>query len=296
MIYDLIVIGMGPSGMAAAVYAKRNGLNVLILEKSMPGGLVNNSSEVDNYLGYPGIKGIDLVANFVSHISSLDIPYKIEEVKDIKLEQDIKKVITAKEEYNTKNIIIATGRSPELLGLPKEKELIGRGISTCALCDGVFFKDKVIAVVGGGNSALEEAIHLSSIVSKIYLIHRRENLRGEEILRSSVESKDNIEIIYNSEITKLLEAGNKLSGIELNNKEVINIEGLFIYIGYKPNTEVFKNIVATNKEGYIKVNQYYETSVSGIYAVGDIIEKEYYQIITAVNEGSVAALNISRIK
>ena len=292
--YDLIIIGMGPAGMSAAIYAKRNGLNVLILESVMPGGLVNNSSEVDNYLGFYNTSGPDLVEKFTSHIKSLDINYKIKEVSEIINLKDIKKIITKDEEFLCKFIIIATGRSPKLLGLPNELNLLGRGISRCALCDGMFFKDKDVAVIGGGNSALEETLHLANICKKIYLIHRRDSLRGENILQDRIKSKENIEILYNSEVTKINDENELLKSIEINHEKEINIQGMFVYIGYVPKIDFAKGLVETNEAGYIKVNGEYETSTKGIYAIGDIIDKDYYQIVTAVSEGAIAAINISK--
>lgn len=293
-IYDLIIIGMGPAGMSAAVYAKRNGLEVMLLEKKIPGGLVNNSSEVDNYLGFPDISGPELVEKFLYHIKSLDIPYKIKEVINIKIKKNIKKVMTKNEEFLTKNIIVATGRSPRTLGLPNELELIGKGISHCALCDGVFFKNKAIAVVGAGNSALEETLHLSTLCNKIYLINRNDDLRGDEILQEEIKEKKNIEIIYNSKVTKINEENGFLRSIEISGKKELDVSGMFIYVGYEPKIDFIKDKVETNAAGYIKVNSKFETNIDGIYAVGDIIAKRHYQIIVAASDGAKAAINISK--
>ena len=293
MVYDLIIIGMGPGGMNAAIYAKRNGLNVLILERSAPGGLLNYTSEIDNYIGLPSVKGTELAKKFFEHIKMLEIPYKLKEVLNIENLNDNKKVITASEEFICKSIIIATGRTPKLLGLPNEQELIGRGISRCALCDGMFFKGKDVAVVGGGNSALEESLHLANICNKVYIIHRRDLLRGENILQDKVNNKDNIEIIYNSEVTKINEENGILKNIEINNEQKLDVSGLFIYIGYTPAVSFVNDLLETNENGYIKVNSRFETNIKGIYAIGDIIEKDYYQIVTATSDGAIAAINIS---
>ena len=293
MIYDLIIIGMGPGGMSAAIYAKRNGLNVLLLEKNMPGGITNYTSEVDNYLGMPNVKGPELAMKFFEHIKSLEIPYKLKEVTNIIDEGKTKKIMTKDEEFICKKIIVATGRSPKLLGLPNEIELSGKGISRCALCDGMFYKDKVVAVIGGGNSALEESIHLAKLCSKVYLIHRRDEFRAEATIQDRIKEKENIEIIYNTEVIKINEENGRLKSVTLSNNEELKTSGLFIYIGYNPNTEVLKDVVAIDENGYIEVDERYETTVKGIYAIGDIILKDYYQIIIAASEGAKAAINIS---
>lgn len=296
MEYDSIIIGMGVSGISAAIYAKRAGNNVLMIEKSRPGGILNIIDSIENYPGIKKISGPDLSLQLFEQINNLNVPYKIEEVIDITVEEEFKIVKTTKNSYRAKNILIATGRSPILLGLPKEEELMGKGISTCALCDGALYKEKEVAVVGGGNSALQEALYLSNIVKKIYLIHRREEFRAENDLITQIKSKKNIEIIYNAKITELLEEKEKLSGVVLNDERKLKINGLFIYIGYAPKTDFAKNLGITNATGYIEVNDNYETKIPGIYASGDIIIKKVYQIVTAAAEGATAAIRFSRKK
>ncbi len=294
MKYDSIIIGMGVAGIAAAIYAKRAGNNVLLLEKERPGGILNIIDNIENYPGFKKISGPDLSLQMFEQINELKIPYKIEEVIDITIQDDLKIVKTKKETYQCNNILIATGRSPILLGLPKEEELIGKGISTCALCDGTLYKNKNVAVVGGGNSALQEALYLSKIVKKIYLIHRREEFRAEKELIEKIKSSENIEIIYNSQITNYIEENGILTGIEINEAKELKIDGLFIYIGYAPKTDFAKKLNITNPAGYIEVDKNYETNVPGIYAAGDIIIKKVYQIITAASEGATAAIRFSR--
>jgi len=293
MIYDLIIIGMGPAGMNAAIYAKRNGLNVLMLEKNMPGGMLNYISEIDNYLGFSSISGSDLAMKFYEHIKSLDIPFKLKEVIEIIDEKETKRIITKDEEYICKNIIIATGRKSKLLGLPNEKELIGKGISFCALCDGMFFKGKTVAVIGGGNSALEEALHLAKLCEKVYLIHRREEFRADIEPQEKVNEKENIQVILNTEIKAINEENNRLKSLTLSNNEELEVSGLFIYIGYEPNINLIKKLVETDRKEYIIVDEKFKTSCDGIYAIGDIIKKDCYQIVTAISEGAIAAINIS---
>lgn len=296
MTYDSIIIGMGIAGISAAVYAKRSGSNVLLLEKMRPGGIINTIDKIENYPGFKSITGPDLAFQLFDQVNALQVPYKMEEVINISLENDVKIVKTTSSEYRALNVLIATGRSPILLGLPNEEKLIGKGISTCALCDGYLYKGKEIAVVGGGNSALQEALYLSNIVNKIYLIHRRDEFRGDEELVSRVKEKENIEILYNSQVTELKENNDELKSIVINNEKELPVSAMFVYIGYAPKTEFAKELGITNPVGYIEVDENFETKVPGIYAAGDIIIKKVYQIVTAASEGATAAIRFSRKK
>lgn len=295
MKYDLIIIGMGIAGISAAIYAKNSGLNVLMLEREMPGGLTNKINTINNYPGLETISGPDLSYKLFNTIENLKIPYQIQEVKNIKIKDNKKIIVTEKEEFETNNIIIATGRKNKKLGLKNELELLGHGISTCALCDGALYQNKEIAIVGGGNSAVEEAIYLSNIVKKVYIIHRRSAFTADESLIEELNKKKNIEYFWNSEITSLEKEKEKLTSITINHEKKLNIEGLFTYIGFEPNIDFVKDLKITDKNGYIKVNKKYETSIPGIYAVGDAIKKEIYQLITAANDGVIAAINISKL-
>lgn len=296
MTYDSIIIGMGIAGISAAIYAKRSGNNVLMLEKMRPGGIINTIDKIENYPGLKSITGPDLAFQLFEQVNHLQVPYKMEEVINITLDGDTKIVTTKENEYRAKNILIATGRSPILLGLPKEEELIGKGISTCALCDGYLYKDKDIAVVGGGNSALQEALYLSNIVKKIYLIHRRDEFRADSSLVEEIKEKENIEICYNSQVTELKEENGELKKIVLNDKTEIPVSAMFVYIGYAPKTEFAKELGITNAAGYLEVNENFETKVPGIYGAGDIIVKKVYQIVTAASEGATAAIRFSKKK
>lgn len=292
MKYDVIIIGMGISGISAAIYAKNSGLNVLMLEREMPGGLTNKINKITNYPGIGETTGPDLSYKLFEAINELEIVYKIAEVKNIKVKDDIKIIETENETYETSKVIIATGRKNRFLGLENEKELLGKGISTCALCDGALYKDKEIAIVGGGNSAVEEAIYLSNIVKKIYMIHRKNSFTADENLVNELNKKDNVEYLWNSNITSIKEENGKLASISVNDDTELNIEALFTYIGFEPNIEFIKELNITDEQGYIKVNEKYETEVSGIYAVGDAIKKDVYQLITAANDGAIAAINL----
>ena len=292
MIYDVVIIGMGISGICAAIYAKRSNLNVLIIDKSMPGGLLNNIENIDNYPGYSHIAGPDLAEKLFEQITNLNVEMKYEEVINIEDKNDIKIIKTTNNTYEAKRVLIATGRSQRTLGLEHEKELLGRGISTCALCDGNFFKEKEVAVIGGGNSALQEALYLSKIVKKIYLIHRRGEFTAQPEIIDKVKNTDNIEIMMNKNVKELIKNDEVLGGIILNDGTVLDVEGLFIYIGFTPKADFINNLNITNESGYILVDDKMETKVKGIYASGDIIKKQVYQLVTGASEGAVAAINI----
>ena len=292
VIYDTVVIGSGVAGMTAAIYLKRANLNILLLEKSAPGGQINRTASITNYPGIKEIDGPSLSLNMLEQLKSLDIETKYGNVLNI-TDGEIKTIKTDLEEIKTKTVLIATGRNPKELGLEHEKQLTGRGVSWCAICDGPLYKDKIVAVVGGGNSAFEEALYLSTIVKKLYLIHRRDTFRADNILVEKLKEKENVEFILNSTITKLNEKDNHLESIEVNNKE-IKVDGLFIYIGFKPETDIFNNLNLELDDGYILVDKNMKTNIKGIYAAGDVIKKDYYQISTAVGEAATAALTIKR--
>ncbi len=291
MKYDLIIIGMGISGISSAIYASNSNLKVLLLEKDTPGGLLNKISKITNYPGFKEISGPDLSYNLFDMIND-KVDYKIEEVIDIKLNGKEKRIITNKNEYLSNYIIIASGRANARINISGERELLSKGISTCALCDGHLYKNKEIALVGGGNSAIEEALYLSDIVKKIYLIHRRDKFRADSSLVAEIAKKNNIEYLFNSQITSINSEDDKLSSIVINNNKVLKIDGLFTYLGFVPNTTFLDSLNLNNDKGYILVDDNYETNINGIYAVGDCIKKSVYQLITAGNDGAVAATNV----
>ncbi len=290
--YDLIIIGMGIAGVSASIYAKRSNLNVLLIEGDTPGGTLNKIPDITNYPGFNSITGPDLAMNLFNTINELEIPYKLEEVTDVILD-NTKTIKTKNNVYHSKYLLIATGRKPNFLGIPKEKEFLGKGISTCALCDGALYKNKEVAVIGGGESALSESLYLSKICKKVYLIHRREEFRGEQQTLKTVKDKENIEIILNNEVKNLIIENNTLKGIELKDQK-LNISCMFLYIGSSPNTEFLKQTDIKLDNNYIVVNDKYETNIKGVYAAGDVIKKDIYQLITAASEGATAAINISK--
>jgi len=289
--YDIIIIGMGISGITAGMYAKRSNKKVLIIDKGMPGGLLNNIDKISNYPGLIDISGPDFASVLENQVKSMDIPYVLEEVKEVKLNNEVKEVITTNKTYKAKKIILAMGRKPKYLGLDNEKDLLGRGLSTCAMCDANFYKNEDIAIVGTGNSALQEALYLANIVNNIYLINRRDGFRGEEMLVSEVKNNPKIKIIYNANIESMNEENNKLSSITLDNGNTLNVKGVFIYIGYRPATEFIPQEIL-EEDGYIKVNDKLETPLKGVYAIGDIIKKDTYQLVTAASDGARVIYNI----
>ncbi len=289
--YDIIIIGMGISGITAGIYAKRGNKKVLLIDKGMPGGLLNNIDKISNYPGLIDIPGPDFAQVLEQQINSMEIPYVLEEVKELDLKGKTKKVITTNNTYETKKVILAMGRKPKYLGLDNEKDLLGHGLSTCAMCDANFYKGEDIAIVGTGNSALQEALYLANIVNHIYLINRRDGFRGEDMLVEEVKNNSKIEIIYNANIKDMHEENNKLSGITLDNGTKLNVKGVFIYIGYRPATEfVSKEIL--DEDDYVKVNDTLETNIKDVYAIGDIIKKDTYQLVTAASDGARVIYNM----
>ena len=288
--FDCIIIGAGISGCTAAIYLKRAGLNILMLEKKAIGGQIINTSEIENYPTITSTDGFTFSENLKKQIKNLNIEIKYEEVLDIK-NNDVKEVVTKNNTYLTKNIIIATGRIPRKLDLENENNLLGKGISYCATCDGFFYKNKDVAILGGGNSALEAAIYLSKICNNVTIINRSEKLRADYELINEVKNLNNIKIIYNEQIKELKENNEYLDSLILNN-QTLKVDGLFIYIGLIPTLSFIKNINLNLDNGYILVDNKMKTNIDGIYACGDIIKKDLYQIITAASEGAIAASNI----
>ena len=291
--FDCIIIGAGVAGTTASIYLKRWNFNILLLEKNMPGGIISNTSIIENYPGIKKIDGSTFAMNLYEQIKELDINYKYGNASEITQKNNLFIVNTDLGNYQTKSIIIATGRTPRKLNLENEDKLIGNGISYCATCDGLLYKDKEICVVGGGNSALEESLYLSKICKKVTIINRSSKLRADEILIEKVKNTANIEVMYNSNIIKLKEKQNKLTNIiikkENETKELL-CHGLFIYIGFEPIIPNVPNLKLN--DNYIVVDEKMQTNIDNICACGDIIKKDLYQIITAAGEGATAANTI----
>lgn len=294
--YDVIIIGMGIGGITAGIYGKRAGLNVLMFEKSAPGGMLQKIYKIQNYPGFSEISGPDLALNLFNQVKKVGVPFKFEEVIDVEITEEYKKVITKNGTYEAKNVIVATGRTPKYLGLDNEKDYLGRGLSTCASCDGNFYKGEDVAVVGSGNSALQESLYLANIVNKVYLLHRGVNFKGDDALVERVRNTQNIEIVDGVNIKKINEVEGKIESVTLDNEKTINVKGVFIYIGYKPDTEMFKKLDITNINGDIIVSENFETEIDGLYAIGDCAKKGVYQLVTAASDGCIAVSDIEKIR
>ncbi len=290
--YDIIIIGAGPAGLTAAIYGKRALKKVLVLEALSYGGQIINTLDIENYPAAAHISGFDFATNLYNQAKELGTEIKFEKVTNIIDNDDIKKVVTSKGEYETKTIIIATGADNRKLGLENEDKLIGKGISYCATCDGNFFKGKDVAVVGGGNTALEDTLYLTDLVNKVYLIHRRDEFRGDPTIVEKLKEKDNVEFVYNSNVTKLI-SNDKLEGVEVTNKDgstkELSVSGLFVAIGKVPENENFKEIINLDESGYIIAGEDCHTNREGIFVAGDNRVKELRQLVTATSDGAIAA-------
>lgn len=299
MIYDIIIIGSGPAGLTAAIYAKRACLNALLLyDPYAVESQICNTYEVCNYPGFNNISGQELHDNFKKHAKELNVEMKGEKVLEITdIYLDVKKVKTKNDEYETKTIILASGGSPKKGGFEREDEFVGNGVSYCATCDGAFFKDREVAVIGGGDTAVEDAIFLSRLAKKVYLIVRRNELRATKVLQEEVQSAKNVEILYET-IVKDIIGENKLEGILIKGKNDVimselSVDGLFVGIGMNPASSLLKDKVEMDGD-YIKADETCETSVKGIYAVGDVRKKQLRQVITACADGANAITSIQR--
>ena len=293
MLYDIIIIGAGPAGLTSAIYAKRANKNVLVLEAKNYGGQIINTLDIENYPANEHISGFDFATNLYNQAKNLGADIKFEKVVDINNLGKEKEVITTKNTYKTKTIIIATGSENRKLGLPNENEFASKGISYCATCDGAFYKEKTVAVVGGGNTALEDALYLADLASKVYLIHRRDEFRGEESTINLLKEKDNIEFLYNSNVTKL-NTKDRLESIEVTSNDgetrTIDVDALFIAIGRIPENQNFAKLINLDNAGYIISNEYCHTNVEGIFVAGDNRVKELRQLVTATSDGAIAAV------
>ena len=298
-IYDLAILGAGPAGICAAIYATRAKLNTIWLDKKfVQGGQIVDTYEVDNYPGLPGITGLDLGEAMAGHAAKLGMKPQRETVRSIEAEQGIKVIRTKKNEYRARAVIIACGATHRHLGIPGEEELSGMGVSYCATCDAAFFQDRTVVVVGGGNVAVEDAILLSRTCKKVYLVHRRDELRAEKILQESFFACKNVEIIWDS-IPLSIEGTDKVEALKIQNKKTqeesfIETDGVFIAVGIVPGTEKFKDLVKLDEAGYIVAGEDGITSEPGIFAAGDIRTKNLRQIVTAVADGANAVASVQR--
>ncbi len=292
-IYDLAIIGGGPAGFTAGIYAKRAGLSVVMFEKNIPGGAVAITNEVCNYPGFEKIEGPELANRMFEHAVNLGVEAIFEEVTSTELEGDIKTIKTFSGTYQARTVIICLGAAARKLSAEGEKSFIGKGISYCATCDGNLYKGKSVAVVGGGNSALEDAVYMSNIAEKVYLIHRRDEFRGDDILVKDVKAQKNIELVLCAKVNKV-EGSEKLENAVIENipnKTISNLalDGLFVSIGRGPDTEVIDKKVLRDENGYIVSDEKMKTNLDGVYVAGDIRKTPLRQIVTACSDGAIAA-------
>lgn len=293
-IYDVIIAGAGPAGMTAAVYTSRANLSTLMLERGVPGGQMANTEEVENYPGFDHILGPDLSTKMFEHAKKFGAEYAYGDIKEVIDGEEYKTVIAGSKQYKARAIIIATGAEYKKLGAPGEKELGGRGVSYCAVCDGAFFKGKELVVVGGGDSAVEEGVYLTRFATKVTIVHRRDELRAQKILQKRAFDNEKVDFIWSHTVKEIKEKDGKVGSLILadaktGEEKEFNADGVFIYVGMVPLSKPFESLGITNANGYIETNDQMETRVEGIFAAGDIREKTLRQIVTATGDGSIAA-------
>lgn len=295
-IYDVVIIGAGPAGMTAAVYTSRANLTTLMLERGIPGGQMANTEEVENYPGFDHILGPELSTKMFDHAKKFGAEYAYGDVQEIVDGEEYKIIKAGSKEYKARAVIISAGAEYKKIGVPGEKELGGRGVSYCAVCDGAFFKNKELFVIGGGDSAVEEGVYLTRFASKVTIVHRRDELRAQKILQQRAFDNEKVDFIWNTTLKQINEKDGKVGSVTLTSTETgeereLPADGVFIYIGMLPLTKPFESLGITNENGYIVTNEQMETKVEGIFAAGDIREKTLRQIVTATGDGSIAAQN-----
>ncbi|OXS79389.1 thioredoxin-disulfide reductase [Domibacillus enclensis] len=293
-VYDVIIIGAGPAGMTAAVYTSRANLSTLMIERGVPGGQMANTEEVENYPGYDHILGPELSTKMFDHSKKFGAEYAYGDIKSITDGKEYKTINAGSKQYKARAIIITTGAQYKKIGVPGENELGGRGVSYCAVCDGAFFKEKDLVVVGGGDSAVEEGVYLTRFAKKVTIVHRRDELRAQKILQDRAFANEKVDFIWSHTVKEINEKDGKVGGVTLVSTEngeerEFPADGVFIYIGMVPLTKPFLDLGITNDEGYIVTNEKMETKIPGIYAAGDVREKMLRQIVTATGDGSIAA-------
>lgn len=295
MIYDVIVIGAGPSGMTAALYASRANLRVALIEQGVPGGQMNNTSDIENYPGFSHISGADLAMNMFEPLESFGVEYLYGLVSSVEEQDDLKVVYTDEEVYKTKTVIIATGAKHKHLNVKGEEEYNSHGVSYCAVCDGAFFKDDEVLVVGGGDSAVEEAIYLTQFAKKVTIVHRRCELRAQQLIQERAFKNNKIDFLWNTVVESINGNGNSVTDVEVSNvitgkKSNLKTNGVFIYVGLNPVSDYVRKLGITDENGWVITDDKMNTSISGIFAIGDVRQKELRQITTAVGDGAIAGI------
>ena len=295
-IYDLIIIGGGPGGISAAIYAARANLDILVLEKTYAGGQIASTDKMENYLGFKSISGMEFGERLEEHLTSAGVEITFEEVTEMNLKGVIKKITTTENTYHSRTVILAMGAQPRMLGVPGEAELRGRGVSYCATCDGAFFRDRDVAVIGGGDTACDEAMYLAGLCSKVYLVHRRDKLRARGVIAEKVKNHPRIEVVWDSTIEEIT-AENVVTGINVKNKITgavrhIPISGLFVAVGIVPQTDLVRDQFGMSEGESIDTDQCMRTSIQGVFAVGDIRSTPLRQVITAAADGALAVYGV----
>lgn len=297
--YDIIIIGSGPAGLSAAIYAQRACLDTIVIEKNgISGGQVLNTWEVDNYPGFPGVTGFELSRQFREHANKLGARVVQDEVVQVELSGNVKKVVCEEETYEARCVILASGAHHRTLEVPGEEELRGAGVSYCATCDGAFFRGRTVAVVGGGDAALEDAIFLARMCEKVYIVHRRDKLRGAKRLQERLQALENIEFVWNSE-TAAIEGNGQVEALRLRQTQTgeekrLDVDGIFIAVGIAPESELYAGQLELDEQGYIRADESGQTSVPGVFAAGDVRTKALRQILTAASDGANCVASAER--
>lgn len=297
--YDIIIIGSGPAGLSAAIYAQRACLDAIVIEKNgISGGQVLNTWEVDNYPGFPGVTGFELSRQFREHANKLGARVVQDEVVQVELSGNVKKVVCEEETYEARCVILASGAHHRMLEVPGEEELRGAGVSYCATCDGAFFRGRTVAVVGGGDAALEDAIFLARMCEKVYIVHRRDKLRGAKRLQERLQALENIEFVWNSE-TVAIEGNAQVEALRLRQTKTgeerrLDVDGVFIAVGIAPESELYAGQLELDEQGYIRADESGQTSVPGVFAAGDVRTKALRQILTAASDGANCVASAER--
>ena len=292
--FDILILGGGPAGLSAGIYAARGALKTAIIDTSMFGGQPSNYLELENYPGFSLIGGYDLMEKFEEHVDKFGVSkFPMEEIQSVDLNGEIKTIETIERIFKAKAVIVATGAQPKKLGVEGEKEFLSRGVSYCAVCDGAFYKDKIVAVVGGGNAAVEEACYLTKFANKVYLIHRRDELRADKIVQQRAFQNDKLEFIYDTVVTQI-NGGDLVTNVLIKNVKTdkistLEVDGIFPYIGFTPNSETCSSMLETDNAGFIKTDENMRTSQSGVWAIGDVRTTPLRQVITAAADGAIAA-------
>ncbi len=297
--YDIIIIGSGPAGLSAAIYAQRACLDTIVIEKNgISGGQVLNTWEVDNYPGFPGVTGFELSRQFREHANKLGVRVVQDEVVQVELSGNVKKVVCEEETYEARCVILASGAHHRTLEVPGEEELRGAGVSYCATCDGAFFRERTVAVVGGGDAALEDAIFLARMCEKVYIVHRRDKLRGAKRLQERLQALENVEFVWNSE-TAAIEGNGQVEALRLRQTKTgeekrLDVDGVFIAVGIAPESELYAGQLELDEQGYIRADESGQTSVPGVFAAGDVRTKALRQILTAASDGANCVASAER--